>query len=314
MPIWGIKGHGATTALNFSSSPLTIEAEKLIPFVHLRAFTQTSAGMLKSIQNFYGLGLANLAKPLVETINKGAKAMDSSFSIPDFSVAEDTLEVYKHLYTASDKVDGVSHEFYLPYLTEQHHTVGQNWDATQSTLPVEKQIRDFVLNTAKILTPAAGIVYPKSYAGVNNTGFTLSFVLVNTKMNEGSTGIPATLFNNLAFIRTIIRQNLHVQNNVLTVTPPCLYQALIPGVRFSPVCVVTSLEVLNKGNITPAAAFLGAGGVGSGGGQSNMMIPDAWEVNIQFQDLINESRAIYDASLNENLNGITVQIIDKSTQ
>lgn len=284
MPIFGLKGRGATAALNFSSSPISIEAEKLIPYVELNEFVQTNSAVLGGIQNFYRLSELVAA---TENIFTGG-----------VSTGLGNIEVYKGLY----KGERTPNSYYLPYLTEQHHNIGQNWQETQGPLPLSQQIQSFMVDAAKIRNPSAGIVYPKAYAGTSETGFTISFVLVNTFMgNDGKTA--QRVGQNYNFIRTFISQNLHVQDNVLTITPPCLYQALIPGVRYSPVCVVQSLEILNKGNITPGSAM------GLEGTLAEKNIPDAWEVTIQFKDLINESRAIYNEAIRATLGRPVVSII-----
>jgi len=141
-------------------------------------------------------------------------------------------------------------------------------------------------------------LYPKSYAGATEYAYEVAFHLINT--TGGSEDITKkNIEKNKQFLEAFIKQNLHVQQNTLTITPPCLYEAYVPGVRWSPVCVVSNLSVTNKGTLNRMPEF------------GNYIIPDAWEVRIQFRELINESRDIYGEAIRgaESIDNITVRVL-----
>jgi len=186
---------------------------------------------------------------------------------------DDPKDAYRGLYLGSP----TGNVYYLPFFMESHHQIGQLWQENRAPLgPAMAAVQNAVENVAKAYFPSAGIVYPRSYAGSNEYAYDVRFHLLNTIKEEG-------MASNKFFLETLIQQNLHVQHNVLTITPPCLYEVYIPGIRWSPVAVVSNLTITNKGvlNRLPEAGY------------TNYIVPDAWEVHMQIRELINESRDIY---------------------
>ena len=180
---------------------------------------------------------------------------------------------YSKLYIG----DVTTNEYILPFFTETHHQIGQNWQENQAPLgDTIKRLTNAAEAVGKALYPAAGIMYPKSYAGANEYLYDITFYLINTISDEGTR-------RNKEFLETFIAQNLHVQENSLAITPPSLYTAFVPGVRWSPVCVVSNLSISNKGTLNRNA--------------DGHIVPDAWEVRIQLRELINESRMIYQSGM-----------------
>ena len=195
------------------------------------------------------------------------------------------VDSYKGLYIGNK----TENTYTLPYFTELHHQIGQNWQENQGALgDMIKNIADKAVNVAKAFSPAAGILQPKSYAGTNEYFYDIQFHLINTVSDEG-------IKKNKTFLETFIKQNLHVQHNPVAITPPCLYTAWVPGVRWSPVCIVSNLSVSNKGTLNVIDGYI---------------IPDAWEIRIQFRELINESRAMYNDAIHGPDSEIKVRVID----
>jgi len=236
----------------WTASDYDIEiAGKEFPYIELIEYSQ-DASQIKQQVNYWATRAGNA------TVAGGAAAGGP----------------YSGLYMGSR----TENEYILPFFTETNHQIGQNWQENQAPLgdTAKRLTTGAAEAVGKAFFPAAGILYPKSYAGANEYLYDITFYLINTISEEG-------IKNNKAFLEKFIAMNLHVQENSLAITPPSLYTAFIPGIRWSPVCVVSNLSISNKGTLNMSA-----------GGH---IIPDAWEVRIQIRELINESRAIYQKGL-----------------
>ena len=192
-------------------------------------------------------------------------------------VTGDYKDAYKGLYLGRE----TGNEYFLPYFTSEHHNIGQNWQEQQAPFGAAVQeLANKVEMVTRTVYPAAGIIYPKTWTGANPQVFNIQFDLLNTIDEAG-------VKQNREFLETFIKQNLHVQHNVLTISPPCLYEVYIPGIRWSPVAVVSNLTVTNKGTLNRIPEVMGG----------NYIVPDAWEVNIQMQELLIESRNLYEQAI-----------------
>lgn len=176
--------------------------------------------------------------------------------------------VYKGKYT--------NHSYILPYYSEYHHANGQGWEEIQGTgIGVIDNLTNAIVGAQKIMQPAAGFLYPKAYSGPNENTFSFSFNLINT------TSISDAIKNKL-FLERFITQNLHAISDYTTITPPCLYEIYIPGIRWSPAAVVQGLQVVNKGMLN---------------NWNNYLVPDSWEVTVTIRELICESSNLFDESV-----------------
>lgn len=254
---------GGDGSIRWTASDFSAEAAKELPYIELVEYEQT-----------FSATLAN--------INYWLQRVQGGFE-----------DAYKGLYLGRP----TDNRYILPFFMDSHHNVGQAWQEHSAPLgPLARKGLDFVENVAKVVYPAAGIIYPKAYAGADHYSYDLQFSLLNTIDEQG-------VLNNKRFLETFIKQNLHVQHNVLTITPPCLYEIYVPGVRWSPVAVISNLTIVNRGTLNRIPAV--------GGG--NYIVPDAWEVRIQMQELINESRKIYEDAIQGREYGseMTVKVIDQ---
>lgn len=183
-------------------------------------------------------------------------------------------------------------KYKLPYFNEYHHNITQSWQENQGPAgETIKKITGLIEAAGKAVLPAAGILFPKSYAGSTAASYTIGLTLINT---YGGLNVNTNIENNRSFINSIINYNLHQQNCSLSVEPPLIYEILIPGVRWSPAAVIAGLTVNNKGTLN----FI-----------NDRITPDAWEVQISIQELINESRLIYNESDNLKIDNVTVRSI-----
>jgi hypothetical protein len=190
--------------------------------------------------------------------------------------------------------------YVLPFFTEYHHNITQNWDANTGPLgDLVKSGLEMIETAAKAILPAAGIVYPKSYAGSTPGTYSFTFYLINTNAGNGA-DLQANIIKNKDFLETFVKDNLHDQNNALSVVPPLIYEILIPGVRWSPAAVVSSLTVNNKGSLNN---YILAG--------MNYIIPDAWEVTVTITELFNESKKLWEDAVTggSGIKGLSTRVI-----
>lgn len=208
---------------------------------------------------------------------------------------------YKGLYHGEKKT-----LYKLPYFNEYHHSISQSWQENQGPAgELVKKLTDFAETAGKVLFPAAGIVFPKSYAGGTAATYSFNFTLINTYRGTSNQTLVKNMKKNKAFLETFISDNLHGQNGSLAVDPPLLYEVYIPGIRWSPAAVISGLNIVNKGSMNMAKSLPDMGA-------TEYIFPDAWEVQVTIQELINESRSIWaDAAKGKGpYSGITTRTIN----
>lgn len=194
-------------------------------------------------------------------------------------VAGGGQDAYRGLY-AGKPTGG---EYRFPYFADYHHVVGQNWQENTGLIgAAAKDIRNLTEQVAKAFLPSAGIVRPKSWEGQQEASYTFGFDLINTVT-------PTTdIKSNLNFLKQFITQNLYTQQNIMGQIPPCIYEVLIPGIRWSPAAIIGNIYVTNKGILSIIDDQDTTGVAGP------MAIPDAWGVQIEVRELFNESSQIYE--------------------
>lgn len=189
---------------------------------------------------------------------------------------------YKDLYRGVEK-----HAYKLPYLSETHHNISQNWDTHETpATPFVKRVTDYVTTLGKSILPAAEVLLPKVYAGSSAAPYSFTINLINTNACGGN--ITDLIMRNKNFIDNFINDNLHDQNNALSIVPPLIYEVYIPGIKWSPASVVSGLTINNKGtiNINSGKKILPEL-------PENYIYPDIWEVTITITDLIRESKKLW---------------------
>jgi hypothetical protein len=243
----------------WTNTPYTPEALREIPYIEMVGYQQDASAAMTSIERWYGRAL--------DTLNGKGPILDNP---------------YLGLYSGKK-----TNTYVLPFLNEYHHNITQNWAPNDGPLgDTVKGLYDMIEAAGKAFLPAAGIIYPKSYGGSVPANYTFTFNLINTNTGGGQ-DTRIHILHNEAFLRQFIEDNLHNMNGSLSVTPPLIYEILIPGVRWSPAAVVSGLTVNNKGTMN-----LNIGHRYSSIAE-NYIFPDAWEVTVSITELINESKDIY---------------------
>ncbi len=235
----------------WTTTPYTKKALRTMPYVWMHGYRQTWSDTISSINYWY------------------QRFKEENGGNP-----------YKGLYLGKE----VS-TYRLPYFSEYHHAITQKWQ--ENTGPAGQFAADlakYAENVARLGLPAAGIIYPRSYSGNMAAKYSFTFYLINTCDSNGNE-IAANVNKNRKFIESFITDNLHAQNNAISVEPPLIYEVYIPGIRWSPAAVVSDLQINNKGTMNLGSAVGLDPGI--------YTFPDAWEVNITIEELINESKAIW---------------------
>jgi len=190
--------------------------------------------------------------------------------------------VYKDLYFS--KPTGTT--FYLPYFEPYNHNLAQSWIESKGVYDYNlvKNMTDayVVLQKAAQNTVGAKVNLPYMWNGSQPISYTINFHLFNTTGNDDD--IKA----NLNFKDRILMSTLHDQRTILLASPPALFEVIVPGIRVCPAAVISQLNINNVGQMNQWDK--------SSLNRNRMIIPDAWEFNITIQELITESRQIYQAS------------------
>lgn len=240
----------------WTTTPYTRTGLNHVPFIELVGYQQEWSAAISNINNWYRR-------------------------------IKDNSNPYRGLYLGKP-----ANSYILPYLSEDHHSIGQNWQENKGPLgPALTEATEVAVNMAKAFLPAAGVLTPQSYAGQSPGTYNVTFNIINTNGGADPKQMHKTVRKNKAFLENLIKDNLHSLEGALTVLTPLIYEVYIPGIRFSPAAVISSLSVKNKGTmnlntsrILPELA-------------SNYVFPDAWEVSITILELITESRLTYGDSI-----------------
>jgi hypothetical protein len=135
----------------------------------------------------------------------------------------------------------------------------------------------------KALYPVVGIVdRPRIFTNHAERSVTVSFPLYNT-VTAGEWA------KNRNFYYTFASQNLFAKRNFITGLPPVFYRVFVPGQYFSFASCVTQINIENLGNITKE---------NYGGGTSEYIIPDAYQVTITLTEMLMPSLNQYQALQN----------------
>ena len=182
----------------------------------------------------------------------------------------------------------------LPFFSDYNHTVQNSWGVGDEHKIVEKFRKG--AETMASTIQVGKIEQRKVWSGAQSASYSFTFTLYNTyDVND--------IAKNLLFVRTLLNNNLATRTGFATMLPPCFYKIEIPGIRYSPMAVMGGIDIRNLGQVNRTSMVLPTGGKGTdsagvptGQGKMRRMdvnIPDAWEISITVNELLNESRDIY---------------------
>jgi len=201
-------------------------------------------------------------------------------------------DIYPQLY--SSEPTGFNYVF--PHLLSTGgniHNIQNNWSAStsspqsfinsladgkKSNNPITEAALSFAVGA---VTPGFGFDDVYQYSSTSNRTLSINFPLYNTLSLESA-------YDNYCFVNLFTFQNLKTRTSVATYIPPKIYQlhyGNTQGGFYSPICVVTNLQVNSIGTTRKLTEF-------SGDGVPEILIPEAYDVNITFMELIQNSSNI----------------------
>lgn len=199
------------------------------------------------------------------------------------------LEPYQRLYSTIPT--GFKYKF--PYFDDTYKDITTSFDGgagDQSQLPFQKLVATgtsligSVVNTFNALKPGTYIEAPKYPSFPTSAySYTASFPLLNTVSFEQT-------FRNWQLLFMLVYQNLPNRVNRSVILPPKLYECRIPGVWYSRYSHISRISINMRGSRREMQFESEGLGLLEGGGLMKVLVPDAWEVSIDVQELIPESQ------------------------
>ena len=255
----------------WTTTPYTSDALAELPCIELYGYQQQWSAAVTNIQT--------APKRITETNKEGGNP-------------------YYGLYSGTPAT-----KYKLPFFSEEHHGISNTWEENQGPLGnAIKEGVDLIKNATAVVAAGAGVLMPKSFSSPTPATYSFSFHLINTNAGNGG-GISTNIAKNKKFLESIIRDNLHDQSNAAVVQPPLIYEIYIPGIRWSPASVISGLSVKNKGTMNN-----NTGGIIQGL-PSYYIYPDAWEVTVTVNELIAETKMLFNNINSGPYNNITTKAI-----
>ena len=189
-----------------------------------------------------------------------------------------TGDPYMEMYSVQKAEKG--NKYIFPFYNPFHHSITNGWGESKGvTSTAVKTIEDGITTIATTLLPAAGIESMKSWEGTTPMPYTFTFQLLNTVT-------LSDIEKNKKLINALINNNLMDKIDFISVRPPAICLIKIPGVRKKTVGVMSNILIENLGQINVI---------------NNENIPDAYQISITIQELLTESRQIWNNTLDEKV-------------
>ena len=136
---------------------------------------------------------------------------------------------------------------------------------------------------ASFYSPVVGIMdRPRLFASHNNRSLSIKFPLFNTL--DANDWIA-----NRDFIFLFMNQNLYSKTSFMTGEPPCWYRLTVLGQYYCHAASVTNIQINNRGNIRRLKY----------GTNLEIPVPDIYEVNITFSEMVMPSSNQLQAATNK---------------
>lgn len=253
---------------------------KEIPYIELNEYRQNVSQFLNSL--LYRAGTS------VESFKNSIKITDIQtqgiFGVLVNSKNEDSLikEIGGIETTTGDSVFGnlyignsTNRYYRFPFLSEEIYSLANEWsDASQE----ENIIVDMLGTTAKDLM--SSFMAPSKV--FSTSSFTETVKSYKPCMEGNKVKLKFTLYNTMEksevmrhydFVVHFMKVNKHIRTNRTNLLPPVYYTMNIPGIRYSPACYVSGLNIRNEGKTRII---------------ENKIIPDAYNIDIELTDLVSD--------------------------
>jgi len=255
-----------------------------VPVIQLIEYQSSTGPILEGLEyNFVTL-----------TTAAGQSAASAATALPDgernIPSPEPYLDIYSGVFTEN--------VYRLPFFSPYHHTLNNTWGEANQDHSVGT-LKKYVEKAADF-AQYGNIEKRRIWKASQPAGYQFTFYLYNT---FDVSDIP----KNFEFIRTLTHNNLPTRTSFATLLPPCFYKVEIPGVRYAPIAVMSSVDVQNIGQVNRRKMMVDNGV--NAVEEIWMNIPDAWEVTVNMNELHNESRDIFNSTFTNDM-GSKVSVID----
>lgn len=216
--------------------------------------------------------------PYIELVeyqqNQGAIVNSLNYWQDFVSKREGVGSPYKGLYVA----ELTNNIYILPYLMPGHHSVSHTWEQGPGPTTENYEPLKWAVMAEALQSGWAGVEQPEAWTRQGLQKVEVDFYLINTYKPDED------ILKNILFWYTFTHQNVQGRPDPITYIPPCIYTMNIPGVRYSPACVIEGLKISNVGamhsHIVPDVVA------------KPFIVPDAWHIQFSIKELIVESREI----------------------
>lgn len=199
------------------------------------------------------------------------------------------LDYYKELYNA--KLTG--NQYIFPYFNSSIRSKTNSWAKNPDISSAVDALGKLpYIGTAKAKLAAEtvtagnlGIEYPKTWQGTDAVAtYSFEFYLHNTFSEENTK-------RNLALVSLLSYNNSYSRRNLAIQDAPVIYTVEIPGIRYSPFSVFKKLTIDAVGQMRKMKINLGTGE------PLDIILPEAYKISIEIEDIFIESRQLLPASL-----------------
>jgi hypothetical protein len=254
------------------------------------AITGAGQKILGAASNF-GKGL--MGSGVLQAIT-GKSAEGIVGSLTSEFASSDVLTPYEGLYITED----TKFTYRMPYFENAANAVANAFGNDDKVLTGSMGLGSMISGAAKlaegaayalstsmnIMEPGIYIEKPQFYQfGAAGDSITFSFPLINTGWSTFE-----DVQRNWQLIYLLIYQNRPNRKTRDLIDPPCIYEVMIPGVKYMPYAFVSGLSVNFLGS--RRSYYINAPTLGGGTTKIQTIIPDAYLVNITLKGLIAESQ------------------------
>ena len=255
---------------------------KDVPYIWLKEFNANESAVQKQLQ-YYSQVIPGKFTAAIGTAS-----------------STEPLDIYQEIYSHSDR-DGC-YQYVFPYFNKTNlELTTPNWSPIEPAGAAiqgaaEKLVGGIGGETAaKVAGGISGVIEgiseagkiaamaqypvvgaldrPRIFSQHQERTITVSFPLFNT--------VDSTEWKlNQRFVHTLMNQNLMYKTNYITGVPPVFYDVFIPGQYYCWASCVTNLNVENLGNMRVI---------------DSTIVPDAYQVTIQFTEMVLPSKNQFDA-------------------
>lgn len=256
----------------------------------------------------YELKYGTLTTNLVQLFQQGGNAVDIVKNLFTNDNPNAHLDTFLTMYAC----ERTGFAYNLPYLNTNSglKKLTHSWDKANGILDsisdqssngsssMSQNIATVAGAAVGAYTPGIGFEEVKKYGGTSDQSLTVSFPLYNTIDVESA-------YDHYCFVNLLMFQNLKTRTTMMSYIPPKLY----------------TVDAFSLGGVYMAAAYISDISIESIGttrrmdifkdfGAKDVLLPEAYKVNITFTDLVSQSSNIFAATMGGSK--VDVTSIDKT--